>query len=261
MKFRTIRFLSFLCFILVVPASYAQNKYLLLEYIRLKPGITDSSSIITNIGRRLQDQNAKDHSVIQSALWQNANTASKEYQYVVATLFKNFNDYMGEYKNNNNGLYYSISKGRIDTVHSRNTDTFDIVYTPIFEQLAETGGSNKQPQLMLCTNIKASPGKEIAFESLELKDWLPIHQDLIKQGYESGYSLNKIMYPNVTPYNYDKLLYFGNEAMFDKQNDIDYDPYMRSNQSAFINAGTLRSEVHSDLFVFVTAFDLGDKKK
>jgi len=47
-------------FSLATATAYAQNnKYLVLEYIRPKPGITDSSSIIENTTERLKQQQKK----------------------------------------------------------------------------------------------------------------------------------------------------------------------------------------------------------
>jgi hypothetical protein len=128
-----------LLFCLTATTTSAQNKYLLLEYMRLKPGLTDSSSIIENTRERLQQQNEKDHSVLQSIVWQSVNPNNKDYQYVVATIFKNFNDYLSQYKNNDSGVFYSLSKGRLDTAASSENDSFQIVHTPIFEMLAQVG--------------------------------------------------------------------------------------------------------------------------
>jgi hypothetical protein len=39
--------------------------------------------------------------------------------------------------------YYSISKGRLDTVTNEASDSFEVVSTPIFEMLADAGSPNK----------------------------------------------------------------------------------------------------------------------
>lgn len=242
-------------------AVSAQNKYLLLEYVRLKPGITDSSSIIENIKQRLQEQNKKDHSVLQSTVWQTVNPNNKDYQYIVATVFKNFNDYMAEYKNkDSSNVYYSMSKGRLDTVTSETTDSFEIVNTPMFEKLAEEGSPKKQPEYLLITKIKAMSGRETDYEATEIEDWLPIHGDLIKKGYESSFNFNKLIFPlSRSDYNYTTFLFFADEEMFNKQDDVDYEPYMQANQSAFINSGRLHKDVRSELLRFVTTLEVGEE--
>jgi len=246
-------------FCLAVLSTYAQNqKYLLLEYIKLKPGITDSTPVIENTKKRLQIQKQKDHSVLQSTMWESVNPNNKEYQYVVATVFKNFNDYLSQYKNSDSGIYYSLSKGRLDSAEAAKSDSFEIVSNPIFEMLAQTGTPKKQPEYLMNTKIKATSGKEIPYESAELGDWLPIHQDLIKKGYESAFNFNKLIFPlSRSDYNYSTLLFFEDEAMFNKQDDIDYEPYMQSNQSAFINSGTLHKDLRSELLRFITVLDNG----
>jgi hypothetical protein len=242
-------------------ASAQNKKYLLLEYIKLRPGVTDSSSVIEDTRKRLQSQKQKDHSVLQSTLWEIAYPRPKDtdYQYIAATVFKNFNDYLAEYKNSDSKVFYSISKGRLDSVTTKKRDSFEIVYTPIFEMLAEEGSVNQLPKYLLSKDIKATSGKETAYESLEMSDWLPIHKDLIKKGYETALNFNKLIFPEGVSsyYNYCMLLFFDDEAMFDKQNDIDYEPYMRANQSAFINSGRLHTEVHSELLRLVTVLDNG----
>lgn len=251
-----------ICTLVVCRHASAQNRYLLLEYIKLKPGITDSSSIIANTRQRLQQQNERDHSVLQSSLWESLSTKNKGYDYIVATVFKNFNDYMSQYKNRDStNVYYSLSKGRLDSASTNTNDSFAIVYTPIFEVLAQTPVKGKQPELLLMKNIKATSGKEIVYENLEMSDWLPIHQDLMKKGYEYGYNLNRLIFPlRGSPYNYTTCLFYADEAMFDKQDDIDYEPYMRANQAAFINSGRLRTEADSDLLKFVTDLNSEEKK-
>jgi hypothetical protein len=134
------------------------------------------------------------------------------------------------------------------------------VYFGIFEMLAEAGSIKQQPQFLLNKDIKATSGKEGAYESLEMTDWLDIHKDLIKKGYETAYSFNKLVFPGIgSPYNYSTFLFFNDEAMFDKQDDIDYEPYMRANQSAFINAGKLHTDVHSELLKLVAVLEKGEK--
>lgn len=247
---------------LFISSAFAQNKkYLLLEYIRMNSGITDSSSFIENIKTRLQQQNQRDHSVISSTVWQTVNPNNKNFQYIVASVFKNFNDYMSEYKNrDSSNVYYSLSKGRLDTVNSNASDSFEIVNTPIFEMLADAGNPAQQPQYLMITKIKAMSGREASYEASEINDWLPIHQDLIKKGYESAFGFNKLIFPlSRSDYNYTSFVFYRDEAMFNKQDDIDFQPYMQANQSAFINSGQLHKDVRSELVQFVTALEVTAK--
>jgi hypothetical protein len=159
---------------------------------------------------------------------------------------------MAEYKNRDaKGVFYSITKGRLDSASIHKSDSFDIVYTPIFEEHGTTGALKKIPKLLLVKYVKATPGKEMPYESLEMRDWMPIHKDLIKKDFESGYHFNKLIFPEDEEYNYSTFTFFANDAMFEKQSDINYDPYMRANQSAFINAGTLSKEVFSEMFMLI----------
>jgi len=242
-------------FSLPVFTASAQNEYLLMEYIKMKPGITDTAAVMQYIRGRIEMQEQKFNSVLWSCVWQAVNPArnKNQYDYITTTVFKNFNDWLAEYKNSDSkGIFYSITKGRMDSTSIHKSDSFDIIYTPIAELYAETGDFKKQPQLLLAKYIKATPGKERSYESLEMTDWLPIHQDLIKKNFEAGYNFSKLIFPEAgEEYNYTTFTFFAGEAMFDKQADIDYDPYMRTNQSAFINAGALQKEVFSELFKLV----------
>lgn len=242
-------------FCTITISSKAQNKYLLLEYIKMKPGITDTSSVMHYIHNRIDEQEKKFKSILWSSLWQVANPArvKNQYDYVITTEFKNFTDWLSEYKNKDSkGVFYSITKGRLDSASIHKSDSFDIVYTPIFEVLADAGNLKKQPKLLLIKYVKATPGKEVSYEGLEIDDWVPIHQDLIKKQFESAFSFSGLYFPQEgSDYNYITFTYFADDAMFDKQNDVDYDPYMRSNQSAFINAGNLNKEIFSEMLVQV----------
>ncbi len=237
-----------------------QNKrYLLLEYIKIKPSTTSANPVIENTRERIETQKEKDNTVLTSSLWEvvNANPNNSKYQFIAATMFSNFNDYLAEYKNRDSNMFFSVSKDRFDSVSVRKSDSFDVVYAAIFEILAEVGVAKQPPQYALNTDIKATSGNEISYESLETTDWLAIHQDLIKKGYERSFNFNKLIFPDVvrSSYNYCTLIFFDDEAMFDKQNDIDWEPYMRANQSAFISSGRLRTEVHSELLKLVTVLD------
>jgi len=250
------RFLFIPLFAIMASAASAQNdNYLLLEYIKMKPGITDTAPVMRYIRNRVDSQEKKFHSVLWSTVWQVANPARNKnrYDFVTVTVFRNFNDWMAEYKNRDaKGVFYSITKGRLDSASIHKSDSFDIVYTPIYEVHGTTGALNKQPQLLLVKYMKATPGKEMPYESLEMRDWMPIHKDLIKKDFESGYHFNKLIFPEGgEEYNYSTFTFFANDAMFEKQSDIDYDPYMRANQSAFINSGTLSKEVFSEMFLLV----------
>jgi hypothetical protein len=247
-------------FTLAVSAASAQasspnDNYLLLEFIKMKPGITDTAPVMNYLRNRVDTQEKKFHSVLWSTVWQVVNPArnKNQYDFITATVFRNFNDWMAEYKNRDSkGIFYSLTKGRMDSASIHKSDSFDIVFTPIFEVRGNTGSLTKQPQLLLMKYVKATPGKEMPYEALELNDWLPIHQDLIKKDFEAAYNFNKLIFPEEgSDFNYSTFIFFKDEAMFDKQNDIDYDPYMRANQSAFINAGTLNKEVFSELLQLV----------
>src|SRR5436190_7049511 len=137
----------------------AQNKYLLFEFIKMKPSITDTSSVMNYTRNRVETQEKKFKSVLWSSVWQVVNPArnKNQYDYIVATVFKNFNDWLSEYKNRDSkGVFYSITKGRLDSASIHKSDSFDIIYTPIFEVLADAGSLKKQPQLMLIKDIKAT---------------------------------------------------------------------------------------------------------
>jgi len=245
---------------MVTLAVAGQNKrYLLLEYIKIKRSTTSANPVIENTRKRIEAQKEKDNTVLTSSLWEvvNSNPNNSKYQFIAATMFSNFNDYLAEYKNRDSNMFFSVSKDRFDSVAVKKSDSFDIVYAAIFEILAEAGAAKQPPQYALNTDIKATSGNERYYESLETTDWLAIHQDLIKKGYERSFNFNKLIFPDVvrSSYNYCTLIFFDDEAMFDKQTDIDWEPYMRANQSAFISSGRLRTEVHSELLKLVTVLD------
>lgn len=248
--------LSLLIVLFVSPLTNAQNEYVLMEFVKMKRGITDTTSVMNYIRSRVDVQEQKFKSVIHSTVWQPVNPArnKNQYDYVIVTSFKSFTDWLSEYKNvDSKGVYYSLTKGRLDSTSMRKNDSFDIIYTPIYEMFAETD-MNATPGLMLIKYVKATPGKETAYENLQTGDWLTIHKDLIKKNFEAGYNFSKLIFPESGgDFNYTNFLYFKDDAMFEKQNDIDYDPYIRSNQSAFINAGSLNKEIFSEMFSLVAA--------
>ncbi|QEC68306.1 hypothetical protein FRZ67_13720 [Panacibacter ginsenosidivorans] len=262
MKALTFFLFIFLFSIAVVTGHAQSSKYLLMEFIKMKPGVTDTSAVMKYARERVNIQEQKFKSVVWSSVWQVANPAhnKNQYDYITATVFRNFNDWLAEYKNSDSkGVFYSLTKGRMDSASIHKSDSFDIIYTPISEVVTEAGALNKQPQLLLVKYVKATPGKERPYEQLETADWLPIHQDLIKKKFETAHNFNRLIYPEAgSDYNYSNFTFFADEAMFDKQDDIDFDPYMRSNQSAFINAATLNKEVFAELLKLVAVVKIDE---
>jgi hypothetical protein len=239
----------------------AQNRYLMLEYVKVKSGAT-GYPFINNACERIQEQQSKDGSVLASTVWEVVNPKSNSpYQYIVASVFNNFNDYMAEYKSADSATFFSVSKDRFDSISVKKGDSFEVVYGVMYEILAEAGSPGQMPKYLLSTNIKAAAGKGFAYESLEMSDWLPIHQDLIKKGYENAFNFSRLIFPPQLGayYNYCTFRFFDDEEMFDKQDDIDYEPYMRQNQNAFINSNSLRREVNSELLRLVAVLENGSR--
>src|SRR5215510_5919948 len=105
--------------------------------------------------------------------------------------------------------------------------------------------------------MKATPGKEGEYESLETKDWRPIHKDLIKNGFESGFNFSRLVFPAEAnyPYNYAIFRFFDNAGMFDKADNANWDKYMKANPNAFSNPAKLRTEVHTELLSKVLSLE------
>src|SRR5204863_1423198 len=105
------------------------------------------------------------------------------------------------------------------------------------------------PKYVLAAAMKATPGKEGDYESLETKDWGPIHKDLIKNGFESAFTFTRLMFPAdvSTPYNYVIFRFYDNAAMLDKGDKADWNKYNTANPAAFSNPGTLRTEMRTEL--------------
>jgi len=57
------------------------------------------------------------------------------------------------------------------------------------------------------------------------------------------------------PYNYEIFRFYDDGKMFDKQDKIDFDKYMKANPNAFTNAGKLRTEVHTELLNKVVSLE------
>jgi hypothetical protein len=207
----------------------------------------------------MEVQQEKDSSIIDWSVWAViVPRKNNEYKYVVATLFKEFNNYLETYINH--GQLFDTASNFKKQASSQKRQMQDSIHSFIYQVLAHTSLPGHLPKYLLKTEIRTAPGKAMAYEFTEIRDWMPIHKDLIRKGYESAYNFSKLIFPlNISsPSDYMIFRFFDDEKMFDKQNNIDWQPYMKTNQSAFINSGILRTEVGAELLTLIASLKHND---
>lgn len=242
----------------VVAASAQDTTYLLLEYTKVKAGTTMAYPDIEKLYKKIQVQRERDSSILDWTVWAVVSPRQdNEYEYVVATLYNKFNDYLGTYFYNN-----ELSKDSVTNTYIRQQRVTDSVQPFLYQILAKTGMPPHLPKYLVKTEIRTAPGKAYDYESMELREWMPIHKDLIKKGYESAYNFGRLIAPlDYSMSNYTTFLFFDDENMFDKQHNIDWSPYMKANQAAFINSGILRTETHSEILTLLASLNHENKSK
>lgn len=263
---KTKSLLSFIViFCIMLLSAAAQNKsYLVLEYMHVKPGNEGAYLDIENLWKKIHLQRQKDSSIFDWSVWAVVapSNMNAEYQYVVATVYRRFSDYLEPYKNiDTKKIFTGISEDSLNHMFAKTGDVRDLLRSSVFEIIYSEGLSGHLPQYVLYSQMKSAPGKESAYESLEMKDWKPIHKDLIKNGFESAFNFSRLMFPAEAnnPYNYAIFRFFDNAAMFDKGDKINWDKYMKANPLAFSNAGKLRTEVHTELLTKVASLEAKGK--
>jgi hypothetical protein len=257
---RSISVIIIFCMMLLSAA--AQNKaYLVLEYMHVKAGNEGAYLNIENIWRKIHLQRQKDSTILDWSVWAIVapSNMNAEYQYVVATVYGRFSDYLEPYKNIDiKKIFPGISDDSLNHMFAKTGEVRDLLRSSVFEIIFDEGlNGGHLPQYVLSTEMKATPGKESDYESLEMKAWRPIHKDLIKNGFESAFNFSRLMFPADanSPYNYAIFRFFDNAAMFDKGDKINWDKYMKANPLAFSNAGKLRTEVHTELLTKVASLE------
>jgi len=241
-------------------SATAQNKaYLVLEYMHVKPG-NDAAYIQTEtLWKKIHQQRQKDSTILDWNVW--AVTLpydmNAEYQYVVGTVYPSMDAFLNGYaKVDLHKIFPGLSDDGVNSLLTTSAASRDMVRSTVIELLYNDGFNGKTtPTYVLATAMKATPGKEGDYESLETKDWGPIHKDLIKNGFESAFSFGRLMFPADanSPYNYIIFRFFDKAAMMDKQDKADWNKYNTANPAAFTSAGTLRTEVHTELLTKVVS--------
>lgn len=266
MRSKKLFFTSTIAFcIMILNAPAQKNAYLVLEYMKVKPGNEDKYLSVEKDWKKIHLQRLKDSTISHWSVWQvvapyNMNA---DYQYVVATIYPRFSDYLEPFKNIEvSKIFTGITEDSVGRIFTKTGEARDMLSASVYEILAETGFPDHTPKYLLATTMKATPGKEGAYESLEMKDWLPIHKDLAKRGFESGFSFGRLMFPadNKMTYNYSIFRFFDNAAMFDKQDQIKWQEYRAANIPAFDNAEKLRTEMNTQILTLVESSD-PDKAK
>lgn len=261
MKTNIVASIFCVCFCCSISYSYAQNKtYLLLEYLKVKPGQKNIDCLIDNACERIRLQTERDNSVIRSSIWKMMDQPDKTdgYEYIVATVFSTFNQYLQAYVNGSKNAFIAVSD---DSIIMLSKNAIKLNQALIFEVVADTWSKSALPKLLMCTQIRTAPGKKVAYESTQLSDWMPIHENLIKNGFERAFNCSKLIFPYNfnTPYDFCIFQFFDDEQMYDKQNDIDWQPYIQKNQSAFVNTGMMGTEVNTELLSLVAVLQSNEQ--
>lgn len=249
-------------FLMAISVSAQNSRYLLLEYIKLKTNSNNAYPLIENTCGKIQIQKQIDSTLLGCSIWKVVSSPDNHtsYHYIVATIFSDFSAYLEQYESRNTQkIFVQMADDSLKTVLERNADSFEVIHVQVYEVLAETGSATYLPKYMLCTDVKAAPGKRMAYESQEMQHWLPIHKDLIRKGFESAFNFSRLIYPSDInfPYDYSVFCFFEDESMYSKRRKIDWDDYIQKKQGAFVNAGALRTEVHSELLSLVAFLDDG----
>src|SRR5581483_9863958 len=157
--------------VLAVPAQ--DTTYLLLEYTKVKAGTTMAYPDLEKLYKKIQVQRERDNSIVDWNVWAVLSPRhDNEYEYVVATLYNKFNDYLGSY-------FYDdqLTKDSVTNTYMRQARNADSVQPFLYQILAKTGMPRHLPKYLVKTEIRTAPGKAYDYESMEMREWMPIHRD------------------------------------------------------------------------------------
>jgi hypothetical protein len=261
MKPKRVLFFVIIFLTMVIGASAQRTAYLVLEYMHVKPGNDSAYMQTENLWRKIHLQRQKDSTILDWGVWAVVlpSDMNAEYQYVVATVYPTFSAYLNPYGNIDiHKIFSGISDDSLNHMFAKTGESRDLLRSSVFQIVYSEGLNGPHiPDYVLATQMKATPGKESEYESLETKDWRPIHEDLIKNGYESGFNFSRLLFPADVnyPYNYAIFRFFDNPKMFDKQDNIDFNKYSKANPNAFTNAPKLRTEVRTELLQKVVSLE------
>jgi len=150
---------------------------------------------VENLWRKIHLQRQKDSIILDWGVWAVVlpSDTNGEYQYVVATVYPSFSAYLDPYANMDiHKIFPGISDDSINHMFAKTGEARDLLRSSVFQIVFSEGlGGKPVPKYVLATQMKAAPGKESDYESLEMKDWRPIHKDLIKNGYESAFNFSR----------------------------------------------------------------------
>ena len=248
-------------FCIITLSTLAQNKaYLVLEYMHVKAGNEEAYMKTEALWRKIHLQRLKDSTILDWGVWSvtlpyNMNA---EYQYVVATVYPSIDAYINSYaKVDIHKVFPGVSDDSINNMFSKTGESRDLLRSAVFEIVFSEGLEKHVPNYVLASQMKATPGKESEYETLETKDWRTIHKDLIKNGFESGFNFSRLLFPADAngPYNYAIFRFFDKPSMLDKIDNANWNKYMQANPGAFSNAGKLRTEVHTELLTKVVSLE------
>lgn len=227
------------------------NVYVTLEYMHVKPGGGNEYLQVEKLWKNIHQQRLKNGNILDWSVWevQVPYSDNAKYQYVVLTVYPKLSDYLQLFKGIDiQKVFPGISQDSVSNFFQRTSQSRELIHTSVYETLYH----NEKPgevNYVMFTEMKAAPGKEKAYENLELKDWQPIHADLIKNGFESGCNFFKLVFPAESGNRSDYAIarVFKDAEMIDKLNQIDWSKYQKANPAAFSNTDALRNEVHTEI--------------
>lgn len=258
MKSKVFLFISIILLTAFSSNSNAQTKtpeptaYMTLEFMHVKPGGDNEYIQIENIWRKIHEQQLKAGKIYTWSVWEviapyNLNA---KYNYVVLTVYPKFSDYLEPYKNIKiQDVFPNLSKDSIGHIFQRTDKAREMVSTSVYKVMDRNAKPKVQTEYVSFTEMKAAPGKEAAYENLEMKDWKKIHQDLINNGFEEETVFLRLLFPaeSNNPYNYAIARSFKDAEMFDKMSQTDWNKYKKMYPAAFANVEGLRTEVHTEI--------------
>src|SRR5438045_6956666 len=121
---------------MVLQVTAQQKAYLVLEYMHVKPGNDAAYYGTENLWRKIHMQRQKDSTILDWSVWVvvapfNMNA---EYQYVVATVYRRFSDYLEPYRNLDvKKIFSDVPEDSVNRMFAKTGETRDFLRSSVFE--------------------------------------------------------------------------------------------------------------------------------
>lgn len=212
-----------------------EKPFMVLEYMHVKPGNDHAYMEVENFWRTIHIAQQKKGNILDWSVWEVVAPYNMDapYQYVVATVYAHFSDYLHPFKGTTRQqVFPNASEDSLQRMFSMTDTTRDLIRQDIFKVKSDIN-SGKGAKYAMAVYLKVSPEKNQAFQSFMKDHREKLAETVIKNNFASEWWYGGLMFPggHKAAYNRIVCVLWDRDDMYDKEPP--FSQYEKEDPAAF----------------------------